>query len=452
MSDFERQWLRTARQTRRKANFAWWLQGLGGPLVAAALLVGCATLWARRQWPATVADWGSWPVLAMVAGCGFCVWWFVRRRFLSTRQALVAMEVRQGLHNALSTAADGHGAWPAPPPYPPKVFRWYWPNILVPPVVAAILVAAGFWLPVPPPELVSSPEEPAAWAKIEADLHRLEDQQVIDPQSAAEPRSAIDQLRSAGPGQWFNHASLEATDELKAQHQRALKALAKNLRQAATSAGALAAGAQPPLTPPARQNRQEQFQQALEGLRAAGLKPNAALWEKLQQLDPAQLGQVDPAQLEALRQQLGEAAGALREIAGLGEGEPGGGDDGDEELMAGLGNGGVDRGPGSSDDLFGAEKTELEATQPQPLRPRDLSRSEPGELLNLENRQHEVEEVSPGLQQGGTARIEGGGGGAWQDALHPAEQEALKRFFEPAPAAAPASESNQPRKDTNRRE
>jgi hypothetical protein len=432
MSDFERQWLRTARQTRRQANVGWWLQGLGGPLVVTALAVGCGMLWARRLWPIAVAERGPWLAAGMIAACGLGVWWFMRRRFITTRQALVAMEARQGWHNALSTAADGQRAWPPPPPYPPKMFRWHWPNILVPPVVAAVLIAAGLLLPVPPPAVATSPEEPAAWGKIEGDLRRLEEQQAVDPKSGEEPRSAIAQLRAAGAGQWFNHASLEATDQLKAQHQRAMKALEKNLRQASQSASALAAGAQPPLSPAARQNRQEQFQQALEGMRAADLKPNAELWDKLQQLDPAQLGQLDPAQLEELRAQLGECAGALREIGLLGEGDENGGEGDDaDELMAGLGNGGVDRGPGSSKKLFGADETELEAAQPQPLKPRDLSRSVPGELLELENRQHEVEEVSPGLQQAGTAHTEGGGGGAWQDALHPAEQEALKRFFQP---------------------
>ncbi len=427
MSDFERQWLHTARRTRRMANVGWWLHGLGGPLVVLALVIGCGTLWARRVWPVTVAEISPWLTAAMVVACGVGTWAFMRRHFISTRQALVAMEAQPGLHNALSTAADGRRAWPPPPAYPPRTFRWHWPNILVPLVVAAVLIAAGLLLPVPPPALATSPEEPAAWRKIEDDLRRLVAQQAVDPKSTEEPRSAIEQLRGAGAGQWFNHASLEATDQLKAQHQRAMKALEKNLRQASQSASALAAGAQPPLSPAKRQNRQEQFQQAIDGMRAAGLQPNAALWDKLQQLDPSQLGQLDPAELGELRDQLGECAAALREMRGLGEGE---GEDGDDLLAEGLGNGGVNEGPGSSDRLFGTDETALEAAQPQALQPRDLSRSAPGELLELENRRHEIETVSPGLQQAGPARTEGGGGSAWQDALQPSEQEALKRFFE----------------------
>ncbi len=422
MSDNEQQWLRTARQTRRVANAGWWLHGLGGPLVVLALVVGCGTLWTRRVCPVEVAEMGPWFTAGMVAACGLAVGWFMRRRFISTRQALVAMEVRQGLHNALSAAADGHRAWPAPPAYPPKAFRWHWPNLLVPPAAAAALIAAGWMLPVPPPMVETSPEEPAAWRKIEGDLRRLEEQQAVDPKSTEEPRAAIQQLRGAGPGQWFNHASLEATDQLKTQHQRAMKALEKSLRQAGQSAGALADGAKP-LTPAARLNRKEQFEQAIAGMNAAGLKPNAALWEKLQQLDPAQLGQLDPGELGKMLNEMGDIAAALRAARGPGE----------EDLLAELGNGGVDRGPGSSEQLFGPDETELKAAQPQALQPRDLSRSAPGDLLNLENRRHEVEEVSPGLQQAGAARTEGGGGGAWQDSLHPAEQEALKRFFVPDP-------------------
>ena len=90
----------------------------------------------------------------------------------------------------------------------------------------------------------------------------------------------------------------------------------------------------------------------------------------------------------------------------------------------------MNRGPGSSDDLFGEAATDLEAAKPKPLKPNDLSRSAPGDLLKTEDHAHDIESTSPAIRQAGPANLSGGGSNTWQDSLQPGEQEAMKRFFE----------------------
>lgn len=420
-------------------NFGWWLHGLGGPLVVVSLLAACAALWWRRLDPAAVDLW-MWPaVAAIVCGCGFWSWWRQRGNFITDQAAMVALEDRYHLHNALTTATAGRGPWPVPPPYPPPVRKWHWPNTLVPPFVAAALLVAGLLIPVPAPAVATMPEEPPAWRTMEEDLRKMVDKKVVDPKSAEETRKAIEQLRAGGKDEWYKHATLEATDRLQKKHNDSMRAMERELRRAGENAAPLGANA-PPLSPAQKERHEEQLQRALDGLRAAGLQPNAALREQLEKLDPNQLGQLNRMQLDEMLDGLRQAAEALREQRqagkepGEGEGEENGdGEGGEGEGEPGdprNGRGGPARGPGEGGNPLGEQGAELKPAGPQALKTRDFSQARPGDLLELKDQQHEVDEVSPGQQAGGATESRGGGGAAWQDSLHPREQEALKRIFE----------------------
>lgn len=430
-------WGKLARRTRRMTNFGWWLHGLGVPLVVVSLLGACAALWGRRLDPRAV-EMGMWPAVAgILFGCGLWSWLRQRRNFITEQSAMVALEDRYHLHNALTTASCGRGPWPVPPPYPPPVRRWHWPNTLVPPLVASALLAAGLLIPVPAPAVASVAQEPAAWKAMEEDLRNMVDKKVVDPKSAEETRKAVEQLRAGGQEQWYKHATLEATDRLQKKHNESMRGLERELRRASENAAPLGAGA-PNLSPAQKEQHEEQLQRALDGLRAAGLQPNADLRERLKKLDPKQLGQLNRMQLDEMLDGLRQAADALREqrAAGKqpGEGnEPGdgGGEDGDGDPNDPRnGRGGPARGPGKGGNPHGEAGPELKPAGPQALKTRDFSNARPGDLLEFGNHEHEVDEVSPGQQRGGATESRGGGGAAWQDSLHPREQEAIKRIFE----------------------
>ncbi len=432
MTGSAEQWHHLARQTRRKINCGWWLHACGTPLVVVSLLLLGPALWARQMWPAEALLWLGWLAGTAAALVVIGSWWRARRRFVDCRGALVRLEERLGLHNALSSAAVGACAWPPMPARADAGLRWSFANTLVPPLTAAAFLAAAWWVPVKARLLPSPPDEPAAWAAIEENLSELAQQQAADPESLEEIEQRVAELRAQQTAKWFSHASLEATDQLREAHLRAMADLQRQLTRTRESASRLA-GDPAQLPAQTRAGLQDQFKQALQAMQAGALKPNKELLEKLRQIDPSRFGELDPAQLEQLLADLAEKAEALAQCLGCQPGEP------DEEALgllaagadgAGPGTGGVTRGPGTSPDLFGENRSELEAQKPQLLDNPDLSRALPGDLLETSNSQHDVDATRPPVQSGGKAAIQGGGGSAWQESLHPREQDALKKFFE----------------------
>jgi hypothetical protein len=68
-------------------------------------------------------------------------------RFFSLRDALVRLEVSLQLHNRLTAADCGVGAWPAPATDARDGFRWRLAKIFVPVVTSVMLVWAASSVP-----------------------------------------------------------------------------------------------------------------------------------------------------------------------------------------------------------------------------------------------------------------------------------------------------------------
>jgi hypothetical protein len=65
------------------------------------------------------------------------------------------------------------------------------------------------------------------------------------------------------------------------------------------------------------------------------------------------------------------------------------------------------------------------------LEAKDLSRSLPGDLLQLQDGEHDVDKSAAGTAAGGGINSTGAGGDrVWKESLDPEEQKALKKFFE----------------------
>ena len=64
------------------------------------------------------------------------------------------------------------------------------------------------------------------------------------------------------------------------------------------------------------------------------------------------------------------------------------------------------------------------------LEAEDLSRTLPGDLLEVIDGEHEVEREDIGIREGGNIDDAGKGGDrVWRDSLLPEEKKALKEFF-----------------------
>jgi hypothetical protein len=343
------------------------------------------------------------------------------------------------LRNALSAAGAGVAPWPAPVAKTDAGLSWQWPRLLVPVLGSLALLAAGVWMPMAARQAAVSnpPEEPQAWKQLSAELDHLTKEEVVDEKYLEETRRKLEELKSQEEEQWFSHSSLEATDSLKKAHRAETERVERELGKADKALGALEKNAGS--MGEAEKNRvMEEFDQALQGLQNGAMKPNPELLEQMRKMDLKNLGDLSPEQLQQLRENLrkhakgmkgqeGEAGDWQDELlAGDGEGEGNGGKPGD-----GDGAGGVDRGPGHAPGVLGAEKDKLETGEMAALEAKDLSRAAPGDLLELQDGEHEVDRSGSVITGGGDTQATGKGGDrVWRESLDPDEQRVLKRFFE----------------------
>jgi hypothetical protein len=441
VSDSHREhWLNQAAKTARRLNTAWWLETLAAPLVIVSTLGACALLLIRRNGPPV--DW-IWLAGGIALGLAFVAticWLIARRKFESRDQALVRLEASMLLRNALSAAKAGVTPWPAPIEPCHAGVRWNWPRLAVPTLGALLLLLAGLFLPVSKPAShQASPDEPLAWKSLESSLDALAKDAVVDEQYLEETRKKLDEMRAQPEEEWFSHTSLEATDSLKKSHQGEIERMERELGRADKAMGDLqTAKAGGPVEQARLAN---EFDRALQGLQNGAMKPNPELLKQLQAFDAKNLGKLSPEQMQQLREGMKKACQSMQ-----GQCQNCGGNEGDwaDQLLAGesgesgfgkegegAGKGGVDRGPGHSPGVLGKEGEKTETGALTGLEAKDLSRATPGDLLELQDGEHQIDQTATGPKAGGDTDATGQGGDrVWKDSLDPAEQRAMKRFFE----------------------
>lgn len=450
----ESRWLSLARGTARRFNTAWFLEKLSLPLLVAGLIGACGILLARREFqvfPWTVA-------LAITGGVSALVvllsWLFARRNFTSSDKALVRIEDAMELNNSLTAARQGIAPWPKVAPETNDGTQWNWPRLLVPPAITLLLLSAAFLLPISAKTDLDDalPEEPANRQALQASLDELREDDTIDEEYLDELEEKVEELRERPPEEWFDHSSLEATDSLKEAHEQQLKELERDLRKAERSLNALQnhsdnMGAE------TRERLLNEFDQAVEKMGQGAMKPNKELMEKLGKLNPNQLGDLTPEQLNQLRDNMRKQAQKMQGAGGEGGENGKGGDEWLDELMqeggpgeqgdgqgqgqpgqggSQPGEGGVGRGPGTAPGVLGDRSEELKTGDMEGLESRDLSNTLPGDLLELQDGQHQLDKSKVGVRQGGGVQDLGEGGDLiWKVApdLHPDEKKALREFF-----------------------
>lgn len=434
-------WLSKADQVARRVNFAWWLETLSAPLLIVAIIGAAGLLVVRREfshltpWVLLASSGGT--VLLLALAC----WARALGKFERPEQSLVRIEAAMRMRNSLSAARVGVAPWPAPVEKIDAGLAWQWPRLLVPPLGALVMLAAGLLIPVAVRNSTTraAAEQPRAWKQLATDLDRLTKEEVVDEKYLEETRKKLNELKSQEEEQWFSHSSLEATDTLKKSHRSETGRIERELGRADKALGDLEKNAGSPNQ--AEKNRMmEEFDQALQGLQNGAMKPNPKLLEQMKKLNLKDMAKLTPEQIGQLRENLKKHSDALKSGEGKGEGE-----DWSDELLAGegegeakkdgqgrgAGNGGVDRGPGHDPDMLGAEKDQVQTGKPIGLEAKDLSHATPGDLLELQDGEHEVDKSPSKISEGGNTEATGKGGDrVWRDALDPAEQRTLKRFFE----------------------
>jgi hypothetical protein len=432
-------WQAQAARVRRRVNLAWWLESLSAPMVVFSLAGAAALLWVRREFPQVVPEMLSSATMGGLALLAMVCWLRAFRRFENSAASLVRIESAMRLRNGLSAAEAGVATWPAPIRPVNDGLSWRWPRFVVPLLGSLAMLAAGLWFPVSTSQAaaVTPPEQPQSWTRLAAELEQLASEQWVDPSYLEEVRKRLEELQSQEVEDWFSHASLEATDALLQAHRAETGRLEQEIEKAARVLEHF--GKNPPgaLQQAARERLMEEFAQALQGFDAGAMKLNPELLEQLRQLDLKNLGGLTPEQLEALREGLREAADQLGECRGgpgegeawaEGEGQCEGGEEGQGD---GPGRGGVQRGPGHVPGLLGEAGETVETGEAAALEALDLSQTAPGDLLEMQDGEHDVDRSASRLSAGGATDATGRGGDrVWREQLDPAEQRVLKRFFD----------------------
>jgi hypothetical protein len=434
-----RYWEAATTRLAREINLGWWLAGWLPWAVATGLVGTFATLYGRYRGVHPGWVWAA--VVTLLGAAAIAAWWRGRSRFETAASARVRLEESLGLKTRLTAAAAGVGTWPERPASGaidwPVRWRWQRPLGWAAGVVALLVLAAR--MPVAGLEAARGHtiEKPSDARVVEQWLDAVRREEAVEERSVERVRERIAELMERPTEQWYEHASLEAAGNLKEQTAADLEEMLKNLAKAEQAAAQLEA-----MTEAVPQELREALAKDLElaalALEMGAFKPPADLAELLRGLEGRDLGDLTPAECRGLCEKLGDRLAenraalqrALAEAPGLDlDGLAMLGEGGMSAQMPG--DGGIQRGRGDAELTLGSEH-DLGTTRKEKVsQPLDPERAAPDELLAVVEGEHEIDETAyTGPQAGGTATAGDGGVGAQVDSLLPAEQAAVRRFFE----------------------
>jgi len=430
-------WEKRAEKLSRRINTAWFLQIFAAPLLVTALVGAIATLVIRREFVEISPLSVGFVILGVLFAVGLIAFFIAMKRFERPEQSLVRIEAAQGMDSSLSAASAGVRPWPEVPATLSDSLSWHIPKTIAPPLAALVVLALGLLIPISAKSTTTPPasRQPQAWSEIDSQLEKLAEDAMVDEEYIDEMEKRLEQLRSQEEQDWFSHASLEATDSLKESQNSNMDNLQRDLAEADDALEALAKDAGK-MDSAQKQKLTEEFEKALQGLQNGAMKPNPNLLDKLSQLDPNNLGKLSPEQLSQLKENMEK----LQQSLDNADGQQGQGEDWSDQLLGGEGegqgegegpgNGGIDRGPGHDPNVLRGEKDPLDAGDLTSLEAKDLSRAIPGDLLQLQDGKHTVDETGSKATAGGAAAAGQGGDRVWKESLAPDEQRALKKYFE----------------------
>lgn len=350
----------------------------------------------------------------------------MNRRNVSLLDCLSRLDDGWGMGQKLTRAYAMDGTWPAPPVPQPRLPVQVNTSVWGMPVVFVLLcVGLAVWVPPVLRPVIITPAKapPPAWTDVEQVLDVLEEE-IVEPESLADLKQALEELKQSPETDWYTQSGLEATDRLKEQVSSQSQQLMDGMNQMAQLLEQ-SRMAQQGLAP--REGLDEQLREMLQQM---GDQPLSLSQEQLQQLRTMDLSQVmnlDANMLKRIEAELRAQCRSLEgELAscGLLSEQPGGRPDG---------GGAADLGIDDTSSLGWGEMPVLLEFNPE-------EKMDIGD--QLEEREIEHEEAVEFLERrAGSVSSEGEGGSAvWRQELVPAEQQVLQQFFD---SKFPTESSNQ---------
>ena len=431
-------WRRRARRTAWRYNSGRALGHFLPAALVASAVFACVLLAVREHGAAGRGPWIGYGASLLVCA-GFAAWRAGRGGLFTAADAAVRLEWHLGLHNRLSAAAAGVGAFPAPQSAPDGYsLRW---QRVVPPLAGALaLVLAAAWIPVSRPVRadLAPATPPESLAQTAEWLDTLQKTALVQPPALEDFRERLEQLRQQPARDWYSQSSLEAGDNLHGQTEQSLQALQRDLRTAASS---LETMERPPeqLTPAESKAAAERMQEALKGLELGNLPLNKDLLSQLKGLDPSKLKSLTSEQMEQLRERLKNGVKITEAMLKPGKSGDKEGKEGKEMALVAAGPtadrtepGGPGGGKSSAPLDLRDQPTDLHSTTVEPdANAANLDHALPGDIVGVGKGEHTIDpNADAGPAAAGATTSEGTGGETvWRDDLTPAERETLGKFF-----------------------
>lgn len=434
---YSRWWHRRARRVALRVGAGWWLDRFAPGMLCLSGTAAVAVTAARSMGGGVAMILWSYAGAAVVMALASLP--HGRRRGFKIDDGLVRLDVVHRLHNALSAAQAGVGAWPKPLDAAGDGLRWRLPRPAGQILSGVALLALALALPLrpEPAEAAYAVEEPAAWRQVEEWLNTLEEEKLVEPASIEELRRQVEALRQQPMETWYEHSSVEAGDSLGEQVRHDIKEFQRNLEMA--FAGATALERLPEDVPDSLMERwQQQMGESIEGLSKGDLRMDPELLRQLKsmELDPSKLRSLTEEEWKQLKEALERGLEACSACTGRGtnevlvlvEGLCEGGGQGPPR----LGAAGISRGPGTVPLTLSDQATALEGGRVEQITGGDLSRAALGDVLAVTEREHEIDEsLYTGPRAAGAVDSAATGGEmVWQQPLDPDERRVVQEFFD----------------------
>lgn len=415
-------WRQQARRTARRHNFACVLAaflpwGLGWSAVFA-----CALLIARENHLAGPELWIGYAI-GLLAGLEVALR-RARGRFFTVAESVVRLEWRLRLHNRLSAALAGVGAFPEVQPASDG-FTLNWPRIALPLAAAGALVAAAAMVPLAqrPAATYRPPATPVAWTQTAEWIDALKKTDALQEPALEQLRERLEQLQKQPAEDWYSQSSLEAGDNLHGQTQQSIQDLQRDLQSALGNLESLERFSDQ-TSAAEMKGAHDALANALKGLALGNLPLNADL---LSSLKAADLSSLSAAQMAKLKERLKAGDKACQNCLHPGEME------GRAKFLVQVTQrpGGTGGGESTAPLTLNEKPADVGSAKVAPVSSNDLEHALPGDVMGVGKGEHPVD---PGKYAGpaaaGAIASNGEGGEAvWRNDLTPREREALKSFF-----------------------
>ncbi len=304
----QQKWYHLADRLRFKLCLAWCLEKMALPLVVLTLVATLIIL-IMRYYMTDYQFWIGVSILSLAVLVSIVIGFLLAKKHFEKRaEVLIRLESALNLNSTLSAAEQGRSSWPRIEESSRDILRWNMSRLYMPIIGSILLMAASLLIPMAEHQPELDVAAPSSWEEMLTKLNELEETELIEPKYIDEIEEKIKELQSQPQEDWYKHASLEASEQIKRTHQLELETLNNNLNRMNKSLTLLEEHGEE-LSNIRKKNLQETLNQAMKSMENSRLKPNKELLKKMGEAANRKL---TPEEAKKMREKLNNMSEATR--------------------------------------------------------------------------------------------------------------------------------------------